>query len=282
LPRRTTPRGRSQQLSAFQDRRGNYQMHSPDLPRPIPMEATALRIRVRETADRDFARRTDRGFLRRLIVFVVAASSLSILAPLRADIPWPEVVQRLAQENEKLARRPQGHNGEYFVVCTLYYTPMESGFTFERGFDATPVTKPGLHGHTYPRDFLRSVRKEGFGRIITPVNGRDYIHYNGGASFAFASRPTGGGGSLLARFSAAAKPGQSGLRHGVIIETPSSTVYKIFGSTRWKIVDSGGGLRRWQIDLYYGEDEPLGPGRFMARPRGTTFEYAYSEGRISK
>ena len=32
----------------------------------------------------------------------------------------------------------------------------------------------------------------------------------------------------------------------------------------------------------YGEDEPLGPGRFMARPRGTTFEYAYSEGIISK
>ena len=61
---------------------------------------------------------------------------------LHADIPWPEVVRRLAYENEKLARRPQGHNGEYFVVCTLYYTPKESGFTFERGFDATPVSKP--------------------------------------------------------------------------------------------------------------------------------------------
>jgi hypothetical protein len=217
-----------------------------------------------------------------LILGVVAATSLSILAPLPADIPWPEVVPRLAQENEKLARRPQGHNGQCFVVCTLYYTPMESGFTFERGFDATPVTKPGLHGHTYPRDFLRSVRKEGFGRIITPVNGRNYIRHNGGNSFAFAATPTGGGGSLVARFSAATKPGQSGLRHGVIIETPSSTVREIFGSTRWKIVDTGGGLRRWQIDLYYGEDEPLGPGRFMARPSGMTFEYAYSEGRISK
>src|ERR1700730_3867026 len=199
------------------------------------MEATALRIRARETADRDFARRTDRGFLRRLILGVVAESSLSILAPLRADIPLAEVVQRLAQENEKLARRPQGHNGEYFVVCTLYYTPMESGFTFGRGFDATPVTKPGLHGHAYPRDFLRSVRREGFGRIITPVNGRNYIRYNGGASFAFASRPTGGGGSLMPHFSAATKLGRSGLRHGVIIETPSSTVREIFGSTRWKI-----------------------------------------------
>src|SRR5438876_8379610 len=247
------------------------------------MEATPLRIRMEKTSYRNPNRRTGRLGLYRLIAKIAGLGVLAVTCQeLRADIPWPEVVQRLAYENAKLARRPQGHSCEYFVVCTLYYTPMESGFTFERGFDATPVTKPGLHGNAYPRDFLRSVKKEGFGRIITPVNGRNYIRYNGGDSFAFASRPTGGGGSLVARFSAATKPGQSGLRHGVIIETPSSTVREIFGSTRWKIVDTGGGLRRWQIDLYYGEDEPLGPGRFMARPRGTTFEYAYSEGRTSK
>ena len=230
---------------------------------------------------RSFSRRANRLDFRRLIAgAVVVAGSLSILPEIRADIPWPEVVQRLAYENEKLARRPQGHNGEYFVVCTLYYTPMESGFTFERGFDATPVTKPGLHGRTYPRDFLRSVKKEGFGRIVTPLNGHDYIRYNGGGSFAFGSKPTGGGGVLVARFSAAIKSSQSGLRRGAIIETPAATVRQVFGSTRWKIVDTGGGLRRWQIDCYYGEDEPLGPGRFMARPRGTTFEYAYSDAKI--
>jgi hypothetical protein len=218
-----------------------------------------------------------------LILGVVAASSLLILAPLRADIPWPEVVQRLASENEKLARRPQGHSGEYFVVCTLYYTPMESGFTFERGFDATPVTRPGLHGRAYPRDFLVSVRKEGFGRLREPVNGCNYIRYNGGNSYTFAKHAVGRGiAPLIPRFSAATRSGQRGLGYGVIIETPDATVRQVFGSTRWKIVDTGGGLRRWQIDLYYGEDEPLGPGRFMARPRGTTFEYAYLEGRISK
>jgi len=207
---------------------------------------------------------------------------LAILSQLRADIPWPEVVQRLAYENEKLARRPQGHNGEYFVVCTLYYTPMESGFTFERGFDATRVTKPGLHGRTYPRDFLRSVKKEGFGRIVTPVNGHNYIRYNAGGSFGFGSKPSGAGGVLVARFSAAIKSNQIGLRRGVIIETPAGAVRQVFGSTRWKIVDTGDGLRRWQIDCYYGEDEPLGPGRFMTRPRGTTFEYAYSDAKIVK
>lgn len=197
-----------------------------------------------------------------------------------ADIPWPEVVQRLAYENNRLARRPQGHGGEYFVVCTLYYTPMESGFTFERGFDATLVTKPGLHGRKYPRDFLRSVKKEGFGRMREPVNGRNYIRYNGG--YSFAARPTGGGGALIPRFSAAAKLAQTGLRFGAMIDTLDPTVRRVFGRAPWKIVDTGGGLRRWQVDLYWGEDEPLGPGRFMARPRGTTFEYAYSDARVTR
>ena len=245
------------------------------------MEATSLRIRMEKTSHRSPDRWTGRLCLQRLIATIAGLGILAGICPdVHADIPWPEVVQRLAYENEKLARRPQGHSGEYFVVCTLYYTPIESGFTFERGFDATPVTKPGLRGRKYPRDFLRSVKKEGFGRITTPVSGRHYIHYNGGDSFAFGSRPTGGGGTLVARFSAAAKLGQSGLRRGVIIETSSSTVREVFGSTRWKIVDTGGGLRRWQVDCYYGEDEPLGPGRFMARPRGTTFEYAYANVRI--
>jgi len=232
---------------------------------------------MKAIGDRNRARRTDDRLLWRLI----AALSLSILPQTRADIPWPEVVRRLAYENERLAQRPGGHAGEYFVVCTVYYTPKESGFTFERGFDATPVTKPGLNGRKYPRDFLRSVKKEGVGRIVTPVNGRHYIRYNGG-SYGFTSQPSGGGGALVPRFSAAAKLGQSGLRRGTIIETSSSTVKEIFGSTRWKVVDTGGGLRRWQIDCYYGEDEPLGPGRLMARPHGTTFEYAYSTARIVK
>src|SRR6516164_1642635 len=88
-------------------------------------------------------------------VAIFVAQFLPSLAPqAHADIPWPEVVQRLAYENDKLARRPQGHNSEYFVVCTLYYTPKESGFTFERGFDGTPVTKPGLGGRKYPRALL--------------------------------------------------------------------------------------------------------------------------------
>ena len=242
------------------------------------METTSLRIRMETTSDRNSNRRPNRIGFRQLIATVGILTAGS--SQLCADIPWPEVVQRLAYENEKLARRPQGHNGDYFVVCTLYYTPKESGFTFERGFDATAVTKPGLAGRTYPRDFLRSVKKEGFGRIMTPVNGRHYICYNDGDSYGFASHPTGGGGVLVDRYSAAIKSAQGGLRHGAIVETQSPEVQKVFGSTRWKIMDTGGGLRRWQIDCYFGEDEPLGPGKLQGRPRATSFEYAYANARI--
>src|SRR5205809_5402622 len=181
------------------------------------------------TPYRNSNRRTSRTGFRRLIAsFAILTASCS---QLRADIPWPEVVQRLAYENEKLARRPQGHSGEYFIVCTLYYTPKESGFTFERGFDATRVSKSGLRGRTYPRDFLRSVMKEGYGRITTPVNGHNYIRYNGG-SYGFSSAPSGGGGTLVARFSAAART-QGGLRRGLVLETPAPEVERVFGSARW-------------------------------------------------
>lgn len=215
----------------------------------------------------------------RVLIFALSPSLLSIAV---ADIPWPEVERRCAAENARLGSRPQGHSGEYFVVCTLYYTPMESGFTAERGFDTTPTTKPGLRGRKYPRDFLRSVKKEGFGRLRTAVDGHSYIRYNGGNSYTFASHPTGGGGNLVARLSAAARRGQHGLSHGAMINTESAAVKEVFGTTRWRIVDTGGGLRRWQVDCYYGEDEPLGPGQLMARPRGTTFEYAYAEAQVIK
>ncbi|MEP7015250.1 MAG: hypothetical protein ABI925_07405 [Verrucomicrobiota bacterium] len=216
-----------------------------------------------------------------LIRLVAVAFWLSILPGVPAEIPWPEVVKRLADENARLARRPQGHNGEYFVACTLYFTPMESGFTFERGFDVTPITRPGLHGRKYPRDFLRAVKMEGCGKISTPVSGHRFIRYHGDNSYRFASEPASGGQTLVPRSSAAARPGQSGLgRRGAVIETASPELKKAFGSTRWTVFDTGSGLRLWQIDLYYGEDEPLGPGRSMTRPRSTPFEYAYSNVQI--
>ena len=207
---------------------------------------------------------------------------LSVLPQVRAEIPWPEVEQRLARENEKLARRPQGHAGDYFVVCTIYYTPTESGFTAERGFDVTLETRPGLRGRKYPLEFLQAVKMEGYGRIITPVDGDHYIRHTGGNSFVFAAKPAGHGGELRPRLSAAAHREQPVFSLYVKFSTTQNVIRDVFGRANWKITDTGGDLRRWQIDLYWGEDEPLGPGKLLARPRATEFEYAYTAVKVRK
>jgi hypothetical protein len=78
------------------------------------------------------------------------------------------------------------------------------------------------------------------------------------------------------RSSAAARKGKYGFVDGAELTTLDNTVSTVFRSARWQIADTGGALKRWQVDLYWGDDEPLGPGHLAARPRGTTFEYAYS------
>jgi hypothetical protein len=167
------------------------------------------------------------------------------------------------------------YSGVFF--CTIYYTPKESGFTTERGFDATPTTAPGLKGQMYPRDFLAAVKKEGFGRMVTPVNGRNYMRWVGDGSYAYAKAPLGRRGEVLEpRRSAAISRRNKFLRQHDTISIKSPLVNGEIGSDVWFICDTGGGLHPLQIDLYWGEDEPRGPvGRQRARPAGTRLEYAF-------
>jgi len=212
---------------------------------------------------------------------LVSVLLVSGMTSVSADIPWKEATARLKQENARLAK--QGARNKCFVICTLYYTPKESGFTAARGFDARMETRPGLKGRKYPRDFLLAVKKEGIGRISQSVNGHQYICFKGGRSYRFAERPVDRGTEpLVARFSAAVRGGQEHLPNRRELVLADHTVQKAFRSKRFQIVDTGGGLHRWQIDLYWGEDDPLGPGNLMARPRGTTFEYAYSEAQVER
>ncbi|MDQ3621950.1 MAG: hypothetical protein M3463_05600 [Verrucomicrobiota bacterium] len=161
--------------------------------------------------------------------------------------------------------------------CTVYYTPKESGFTAERGFDVTPATAPGLGGRKYPRSFLAAVKKEGFGRLAQPVRGRNYLQYAGGGRYQFASAALGSRGNVLvARQSCAISPRNPHLRQRGEIVIKSPTVEAATGSSEWLIGDTGGGVQPLQIDLYWGEDEPRGPaGRNLARPAGTAMEYAF-------
>ncbi len=91
----------------------------------------------------------------------------------------------------------EGTMHSHIFFCTIYYTPKESGFTTERGFDATPITAAGLHGRRYPRDFLLAVKKEGFGRINEPIDGQNYIRWTGDSRYAFADAPVGRRGEVL-------------------------------------------------------------------------------------
>lgn len=197
-----------------------------------------------------------------------------------AEIPWAEAKPRLQKANARSAKRK---SGTYFFLCTIYYTPMESGFTAVRGFDVRPETRPGLKGRRFPRDFLLAVKKEGIGRIKQSVDGCNYIRYREGRVFDFVKCPVGRNAvPLVARVSAATRHEQEGLRRNSRFIIINPRVQEIFHNDRWEIVDTGSALQRWQIDLYWGEDEPSGPSKLMTRPRGTTFEYAYSEVRAQR
>lgn len=196
-----------------------------------------------------------------------------------ADLDWPRAEAQAAEENARLEARPQGRGRALAVICTLYYTPREAGFTAERGFDLTPETRPGLGGRRYGRDFLRAVKTEGFGRLIQPVAGAAYLHYDGNGRYGFARRPTGRGGvPLVPRRSCAARgdpPGHAGeIPVGSVWLLDSPTLREmVSGTTHWKVADMGGALHRRHLDLYWGEDDPRGPGTDLARPRGTDFQW---------
>jgi hypothetical protein len=161
--------------------------------------------------------------------------------------------------------------------CTIYYTPRESGFTAARGFDDTGISAPGLKGQKYPAAFLEAVKREGFGRLTEPVNGRTYLQYVGGGRYQFAKAALGNRGNVLVpRVSCAVSRRNPFLRRGQMLSIQSPTVEEVTGSSQWRVEDTGGGLHPLQIDLYWGEDDPLGAvGRMRARPAGTRMEYAF-------
>ena len=183
------------------------------------------------------------------------------------------------RQRARVVRPERGNEGVTYsqiFFCTLYYTPKESGFTADRGFDVTRVRARGLHGRKYPRDFLRAVKKEGFGRMVEPVGGRNYVRWLGGR-YGFVQAPLGRHGEVLVpRHSCAISSRNRFLHQQQKLIIKSETVNEQMRSTDWTVCDTGPGVHPLQIDLYWGEDEPRGAiGRQLARPRGTWMEYAF-------
>src|SRR5205809_832925 len=72
--------------------------------------------------------------------------------------------------------------------------------------------------------------------------------------------------SVTPRRSAAAKLSQRWFFSGRELQLVDDYTTKTFGVANWRVGDTGGGLRRWQLDLYWVDAEPLGPGKLRGRP----------------
>ena len=150
----------------------------------------------------------------------------------------------------------------HYFFCTVYYTPHESGFKAERGFDLTPAAMKGARGRKYAADFVRAVVMEGFGRLAAPVGKNKYLAYNG----SLHSRILGNrNNELVPRYSIAVNTRNKLVPSGRKIWVLDPEVYNQFGAALYEVSDTGGGLFRNQIDLYWGEDDPRGPGSGVAR-----------------
>jgi hypothetical protein len=92
-----------------------------------------------------------------------------------SDAELREFRNRMRSELQRLlgtAPREETPEGTAYRVfyCTIYYTPRESGFTAERGFDDTRVSAPGLRGRTYPPP-LEAVKERFRPLVRGTVNG---------------------------------------------------------------------------------------------------------------
>ena len=149
-----------------------------------------------------------------------------------------------------------------YFFCTVYYTPLETGFTAQRGFDLTPTVMKGSGGRKFAADFIRATTMEGFARLSEPVKGKTYLAYDG----RFHARILGNrGNELVPRESIAVNTKNPLVPSGRKVWVLDPEVYHQFGAALYRVDDTGGGLFRNQIDLYWGEDDPRGPGSGVAR-----------------
>jgi len=150
----------------------------------------------------------------------------------------------------------------HYFFCTVYYTPLETGFCAERGFDLTPKVMKGSGGRKLAADFVRSVIMEGFGRLAEPTDDKPYLAYNGRLHRRILGNRNN---ELVPRYSIAVNTKNPLMPSGQKVWVLDPEIYNQFGAALYEVADTGGGLFRNQIDLYWGEDNPRGPGSGIAR-----------------
>jgi hypothetical protein len=150
----------------------------------------------------------------------------------------------------------------HYFFSTVYYTPLETGFTAARGFDRTPTRMKGAGGRKFAADFVRAVVMEGFGRLAEPVDDKPYLAYNGRLHRRILGNRNN---ELVPRDSIAVNTKNPLVPSGRKVWVLDPEIYNQFGAALYTVADTGGGLFRNQIDLYWGEDDPRGPGSGVAR-----------------
>jgi hypothetical protein len=58
------------------------------------------------------------------------------------------------------------------------------------------------------------------------------------------------------------------IRSQAIFRVHAEGLPAAFLGARWKVCDTGSALQPGQIDFYWGEDAPVGPGLKLSSPRG--------------
>ncbi len=167
----------------------------------------------------------------------------------------PFFTEKLEQVYQTFDSPPTTH---YFFT-TVYYTPHQGGFLAERGFD---TSQRWLGGKPYGYDFYQATRMEGFSRLKDTTY-LPYLNYQGKR---YAKILGDHGNELIDRESVAVHRGNSLLGYHSRLWILDPLIYNQFGAIRFKIADTGGGLWKSQIDLYWGEDDPMGPGPGIWRP----------------
>ena len=140
---------------------------------------------------------------------------------------------------------------------TVYYTPKESGFLPNQGWDLRPRVA-GNTGHSYPSSFLDYVMVEGIGRVTTPVSTSQgacyYLAYDAGV-FSYLPSPVGIGKVPLEPKKSCAFA-KNGLPKFCKLITEDATIQKIFGNQTWTTADHGPKVNAGHLDLYWGDGNP--------------------------
>jgi hypothetical protein len=163
----------------------------------------------------------------------------------------------IAFESEEHAMIPAKYKRGFF--CTIYFTPDESGFTPAKGFTQAQlaVENRTVDGKTVSakKRFWERVRIEGAGRLQTAQHGHDYVGYWSNA-YHFISAPKGTHNiDLVEKYSCATDRNIIG--RSWEIQTVNNHIEEVFGSSNWRGDDVGGAIQGYDIDLYFGDAEPL-------------------------